>query len=498
MALATLFPAHLPALQIVVPLLSAPLCILLRRGNAAWAFATLVSLAAFAMAVTLAAQVLSDGPISYALGGWPPPWGIEYAVDPLSAAMLVLISGIGAVTLLYGRTSVEAEIPADRAYLFYICYLLCLTGLLGMVITGDAFNVFVFLEISSLSSYAMISLGRGRRALSAAYYYLVMGTIGATFYVIGIGLLYMVTGTLNMADIAAVLRDAPVTRTDLVAVAFLVTGLSMKLALFPLHKWLPGAYAYAPTVVTTFLASTATKVSLYVLIRVLFTMLDNAPFFRDLPWAVALLPFAVLAMFSGSLVAIFQNDVKKLLAYSSVAQIGYMVLGVSLATAGGLAAGILHMLNHAVIKGALFMAVGAVMLRIGSVRIEAMQGLGRQMPWTMSAFAIAGLSLIGVPLTAGFVSKWYLMSAAFETGWWWLAVLIVASSLLAVIYVWRVVESAFLRPAPPGREAVREAPASMLVMMWVMVGLNLWFGIDTTYTVDVAQAAAKLLVGGAP
>ncbi len=489
--------AQLPALQVVVPLMAAPLCVLLRDRTLAWMWATAVSLIAFAMAVSLLTQVLDGGPVSYAMGGWEPPWGIELHVDVLSALMLTLVSAIGALTMLWGRTTIFEDIDEKRTYLFFVCYLLCLTGLLGMVATGDAFNLFVFLEISSLSSYAMIALGKDRRALMAAYTYLVMGTIGATFYVIGVGLLYMVTGTLNMADLARILDEAPFSRTVVVAVAFLVVGLGLKLALFPLHKWLPRAYSNSPIAVTVFLASTATKVSLYVLIRVFFTVLGDVPVLADRLWAELLIPFAVAGMFSASAVAVFQNNVRRMLAYSSVAQIGYMALGVGLVSVTGLTAGIVHIFNHALIKGALFMAVGGIALRLGSVRLEDWQGIGRKMPLTMAGFVIAGLSLIGIPMTAGFVSKWWLMVAAFEKGWWMLAILIVLSSLLAVIYIWRVVEAAYLMPPTRDLSQVREVPWAMQAVLWVMIAANIWFGLETTYSVDIAHAAAEHLIGAA-
>ncbi|GAA0569029.1 monovalent cation/H+ antiporter subunit D family protein [Caenispirillum bisanense] len=489
--------ANLAALQVVVPLLSAPIGIALRRPTLAWAWATLVAVAAFACSIGLFFQVQATGTISYAIGNWPAPWGIEYRVDALSSYMLVLISGIAAAVLLYARESVEAEIDEGRIYLFYVAYLLCLAGLLGMVITGDAFNVFVFLEISSLSSYAMIALGRSRRAISAAYHYLILGTVGATFYVIGLGIVYMLTGTLNMGDLATLMEQAAGYRTLEVALAFFTVGLALKLALFPLHKWLPDAYTYAPSVVTAFLASTATKVALYVMIRVFFSVFGAAYLVEGIPVATVLMVLALAAMFSGSAVAIWQTDIKRSLAYSSVAQIGYMVLGVSLITVAGMTAGLLHLFNHALMKGALFLALGAVFLRIGSVHIKDMEGIARQMPLTMAAFVIGGLSLIGVPLTAGFISKWYLMMAAFQSGLWWLAVLIVLSSLLAVIYVWRVVEAAYLRPRPPGAVQAREAPWSMLVPMWGMALANIWFGLDTRFSMGAAEAAARAALGGA-
>ena len=489
--------AHLPALQIVVPLIAAPLCLLLRRGALAWGLALVVSWAALAMSALLLSQVLRHGVISYALGDWAAPWGIEYRVDAVNGFVLLIVAAVGAVILPYARRSVAHELPSEQHSAFYAAFLLCLTGLLGVTITGDAFNLFVFLEISSLSSYVLIALGRDRRALTASFQYLVMGTIGATFIVIGIGLLYMVTGTLNMADLAQRLPPFGENRTVLVAFAFLTVGASLKLALFPLHIWLPNAYTYAPSAVTGFLAATATKVAVYILLRFFFTVFGTDFAIETLTLRHLLVPLAVFAVLVCSTVAIFQDNIKRMLAYSSLAQIGYMILGIGMASTTGLTAGIVHLFNHAMMKGGLFLALGCVFLRVGSVRIEAMHGLGRTMPWTMFAFVLGGLSLIGVPLTAGFISKWYLVQAALEQDSWLLAGLVLIGSLLAIIYVWRVVEVAYLRPPPAAAGAVREAPLSMLIPTWILIGASIYFGIDTTLTVGVARRAAVMLLGGA-
>jgi len=495
-ALSVLQP-HLPVLQIVVPLIAAPACFALGRGNRAWALAVAVSWVAFGISAWLLATVMDTGPISYALGNWPAPWGIEYRVDALNGFVLLVVSGIGAVTLPYTRRSVAHELPESQQGAFYTAFLLCLTGLLGVAITGDAFNLFVFLEISSLSSYALIALGRDRRALTASFQYLVMGTIGATFIVIGIGLLYMATGTLNMADLAARIPAVADSRTVLAALAFIAVGATLKLALFPLHFWLPNAYAYTPSVVTAFLAATATKVSVYILVRFFFTVFGAAYTYEVLALDNLLIPFSVVAILVCSTVAIFQTDVKRLLAYSSIAQICYIILGIGLGSETGLTAGLVHLFNHAVTKGALFLALGCVVLRVGTPRLDALAGLGRAMPWTMFAFVLAGLSLIGVPLTAGFVSKWYLVQAALEADAWYLAVVVLASSLLALVYVWRVVEAAYLRPVPEGAPslAAREAPLSMLIPTWILAGASVYFGIDTSLNVGVARAAAQFLLG---
>ena len=490
--------AHLPALQVVVPLIAAPICVLLRDHRAAWALTAVVSWLTFAIAIALLIKVLDSGPISYALGNWVAPWGIEYRLDPLNAFVLVIVAALGALVATYARVSVIAEIAKERIYLFYCMYLLALTGLLGIVITGDVFNIFVFLEISSLSSYVLISLGRDRRAMTAAYQYLIMGTIGATFILIGIGLLYMATGTLNMADLAKRLPPIADSRTVLAAFGFITVGASLKLALFPLHQWLPNAYAYAPSSVSAFLAGTATKVSIYVLLRFIFTVFGADFAFEKLPLGEMLLVLALLAMFIASTVAIFQQDIKRMLAYSSIAQIGYIILGISFATKTGLTAGILHIFNHALMKGGLFLALGCVFLRLGSVKLDDMKGIGRTMPITMAAFVVGGISLIGLPPTAGFISKWYLILAALEKNLWPVAILIVLSSLLAVIYVWRVIEVAYFH-APPQRaqgEEIREAPLSMLIPLWVLIGANLYFGIETSASVGVAEEAAKFLLRG--
>ncbi len=490
--------AHLPVLQVVLPLMAAPISLAVRRSSFAWAIALTVTWTCLAIAIALLLQVLETGPISYRIGDWAAPWGIEYRVDLVGALVLVIVSAIGSVCMPYARTSIAHEVSEDRIYLFYTMYLLSLTGLLGIAITGDVFNLFVFLEISSLSSYVLISLGSNRRALMAAYRYLVMGTIGATFYLIGVGLMYMMTGTLNMADLATKLPAVADSRTILVALAFLTVGLSLKLALFPLHLWLPDAYAYAPSVVTAFLAATATKVAVYALIRVYFTVFGGIQIFALMPIDEMLTGFAAIAIFAGSLVAIYQTDIKRMLAYSSIAQIGYMILGISMVSVTGLAGGIIHLFNHALMKSTLFLVMGCVALRVGGVKIDDMAGLGRRMPWTMAAFVTAGLSLIGVPLTVGFVSKWVLIQAALEKGWWPVAVLIVVSSLLAVIYVWRVVEVAYFRPAPAEASKVNEAPPAMLASTLVMAAATVYFGIDGTRTLDVALAAARFLIEGGP
>ncbi len=446
--------------------------------------------------MSLLGQVLDGQVLVYEFGGWARPYGIEYRVDILNAFVLVVVSGIAAVVFSAGPGEALRAIQEGREYLFYSAALLCLTGLLGVTITGDLFNVFVFLEISSLSSYILIGLGRSRRALMAAFSYLIMGTIGATFLLIGIGLMYQMTGTLNMVDMAERLQDVRHTRTVFVALAFVVVGISIKLAVFPLHQWLPNAYTYAPPLVSAFLASTATKVAYYLLIRFCFGLFGMTLVFETVGIDVLLLPLSVVAMFVGSIAAIYQTDFKRLLAYSSIAQIGYMTLGFSLATEAGVSAGLIHVFNHALMKGALFLVAACVAWRMGGTKIEAMKGLGQRMPFTMAAMVVAGLALVGVPGTVGFVSKWALVSAALDQDKLFIAFLIMASSVLALVYIWKLVEVAYFA-TPEADIEKKEAPLRILIPTWILVGASIYFGIFSGFVVEVSElAAAQLFAAG--
>lgn len=490
-----MFDQHLAVLSIILPLIAAPITLILGRSILSWGFATLISAWACLVSWQLLMGALSDGVLSYAVGGWAPPWGIELRVDAVNAFVLLAVSALSTLVLLYSKDSIEKEIDSSKHSLFYTAHLLCLAGLSGILVTGDAFNLFVFLEISSLATYTLVSLASDRRCLTAAFRYLVMGTIGATFILIGVGMLYMKTGTLNMLDLASRIDVYDSSRTINTGLAFIMVGVSIKLALFPLHMWLPAAYTHAPSAVTAFLASTATKVAVYVMIRFIFTIFGADHVFQGMGMDLVLMVLAIVAIFKCSYMATVQSNVKTVLAYSSVAQIGYMILGVSLVSVTGLMAGLIHIFNHALMKGALFMAVGAVFYRVGSVDIQAFKGLGKQMPLTMAAFTIAGLSIIGVPLTVGFISKWYLVTAALEQNHWVLAALVLGGSLLAVVYIGRILEAAYFQKLPESQDPnkVKEVPWLMLAPMWALVFANIYFGIDTSLTTEAASSASEWL-----
>ena len=496
---------HLPALQVAVPLLLAPVVVLLRPRGLAWAAATAASLMAFAIAVALTQGVLGGEVYRYAMGGWEVPYGIGLRVDRFSALVLLLVTGASSLALLAGRHSIDQAIETPRQPLFYAAWLLVVAGLAGILVSGDAFNIFVFMEISSLASYVVVAGGTDRRALPAVFKYLIMGTIGATFYLIGVGLIYMMTGTLNLADMAMRIHEVSDQRPILVAAGFITVGLALKAAVFPLHVWLPNAYTYAPHAVSAFLAACATKVSLYVLLQFDFVVFQPNLLGHEFQFAAFLMPLAVLAILAGSAVAMFESNIKRLLGYSSVAQIGYILLGASLVSLTGLSASLLHIFNHALAKGTLFLAVMALAMRYGKLDLVSLGGAARRMPWTMAAFVVGALSLIGVPGTAGFISKWYLVSAAFAEGplGYFLIGVVVVGSLMAVVYSWRIVETAWFAPesgANPSSPVTAggEAPSAMLAVVWLAALANIYFGLFTALPRALAEGAAIALISGVP
>jgi len=488
---------NLPALVVVVPLLLAPIAALLPGGRLAWLLALLGTGVSLIAGILLHAITSSGVRITYFLGDWPPPWGIEFVVDAATSLTVLVMSALAFMATLFAGRALAGEIAAKDIGKAYAAWLLACGGLYGLVMTADAFNLFVFLEISALASVILIALGAGtdRRALIAAYNYLVIGAVGATFYVIGVGFIYAMTGTLNMADLAARIPDVETRSIILVGFGFMVAGVLVKAAVFPVHVWLPAAYSFAPSAVSTLLAAIATKAAIYVLARIIFTVFGGVPDITAFALEWVIIPLSLAGIFAGTIMAIYENDLKKMLAFSSIAQIGYITLGIGLATMAGLAAAFIHIANHALIKGGLFMALGSIFLASGSrVHIQSMVGIGRRMPFTASAFLICGLSLIGLPLTAGFISKLYLVQALLALDRFVLVGLVLASSALSVVYLWKIVEVMWSSSAEVSDTALIERPA-LYIPLWIVALANLWLGVDASALVSAATRAATSLIG---
>jgi multicomponent Na+:H+ antiporter subunit D len=489
---------NLPALLVVVPLLLAPVSALLPSAHLAWMLTLIGAGSSFIAALMLQSITETGVRISYHLGNWEPPWGIEFVVDSATSLTLVVMTGLGFLATLAARRLVANEINDKDSGKFYAAWMLVSGGLFGLVLTADAFNLFVFLEISALSSVILIGMGAGtdRRALVAGYHYLVIGAVGATFYVIGVGFIYAMTGTLNMGDMAARIPEAGGNAVLYVGFGFMVAGMLVKAALFPVHIWLPAAYSYAPSAVSTLLAAIATKAALYVLARILFTIFVGVPEIVDIAVTNVIVPLAIGGIFVGTIMAIYEADIKKMFAHSSVAQIGYIALGLGLATPAGISAGFIHIGNHALIKGGIFMAIGGFVAALGArASLDNITGIGRQMPLTATAFLICGLSLVGLLLTAGFISKLYLVWAIFETESYLILALVLISSALSVVYLWKIIEVMWMQPAPVRSPKLVENPAIYLPL-WIVAFGNIWFGIDASWLVAAARFASTALLGG--
>lgn len=465
---------QLPALIVVVPLLAAlasPFIAYFSKTLVRWLSIAAISVALISSIGSLV-HALTQGTWHYHFGNWAPPWGIEYVIDPLGGAMAVLISFVSLVVAIYSGPFLKEDTWLKKG-IFYSLYTLLTTGLLGMVVTGDVFNFYVFLEISSLTGYALIAAG-GHRATVAAFRYLLIGTIGASFYLLGIGYLYAITGSLNMADLVEKLPpliDSPVV---LLAIVMFVVGLGTKMALFPLHGWQPDAYTYSHPAATAFIAGVMAKVPAYAVLRFFFFIIGSAT--TPVKAALEVMGWlAAVGIIAGSIMAIAQKDFRRMLAYSSVAQIGYIVVGFAVGNTLGLIGAILHIINHAIMKSCLFLVAGGVKWRTGEHTIEKYAQLCRKMPLTMGAFLIAALSMVGLPPTAGFFSKWYLVLGALEANMWPYVVIIIISSLLNAIYFFRVIENIYLKKASEPSEEVKgslELPLQMLVPI-VVLGLGI-------------------------
>lgn len=439
-----------------------------------WAIA-LMAATSFA-AVRLTLRVAADGPFSYAMGGWAPPFGIELHFDEFSAVVVVVLCLIGTLVLVYSPRYVTQALPRPRVGWYYTLLLITLGGMIGFVSTGDLFNLFVFLEVFSLAAYALVAIGDTRRATLAAFKYLLMGAVGSLLVLLGVGLLYTLTGSLNLADVAARLGGAAAPPVA-VALAALVAGMLVKAAVVPVHAWLPDAHAAAPSPVSAILSGLVVKMGVIGLLRVypLFQATEAVPLAALQGVLVWLGGISIVV---GALFAIVQDDLKLMLAYSTVSNTGYILLGLGLATPLAAMGGVVHVVNHAVIKATLFLAAGAIIHRTGYRTLADLRGIGGAMPATAIALSLGVLAIIGLPPTAGFLGKWYIVLGAFEAGQPVAAVVLVVGALLICVYYVRIVTAFhFHEPVHAAVRQAGEAPPSMLVPVLLLAVLCLVLGV---------------------
>jgi multicomponent Na+:H+ antiporter subunit D len=490
---------HYPALIVIVPLLSAFLVSMagwLKR-ELCFPIAVAALSAAALSSVGLLFRVLEEKVVLYKLGGWEPPWGIAYRVDHLNALVLTAVSLVALISLVATHRNVEREFPG-KIGAFYTLYILFVTGLLGIVVTGDAFNLYVLLEIASLTGYGLIAMGEDRAPL-AALNYVYMGTIGACLYLLGIGYLYIVTGSLNMADIALILPPLYSSKVVLSAFVICIVGVWLKMAFFPLHAWLPNAYTFAPSAVSSLVAPLMTKVMVYVMIRLMLSVFTPDFTFSELGLSDSFVWLAVIAIVMGALMALTARDLKRMLTYIIVAEMGYMVGGAWLGNRAAMTGAILHIVNDALMTLCVFLVVCNIVYKVGGYAFDDLKGLVRRMPFTMGAFVVGALSIIGVPPTCGFFSKWYLLSGAFQAGHYGFMAALLFSSLVNVVLFFRIIEIGYYEPM--AREHgdhdrsghIAEAPLTMVVPLLIVAAGLVAVGI---YTGDIVSHIIEFAIPG--
>ena len=488
-------------LFVAIPLVTAFVLPLFgRKGKAA---ATLL-----ANLATTALLVLSIGTIGqsavYEIGNWSIPLGINFVLDGLSSLLLLVISVVSAAAMLFSVRYMEQYTAKAK----YLClFMLMVAGMNGVVLSGDIFNLFVFLEIASLASYALVGFGCEHEELEAAFKYMVLGTIGSIFVLFGVALVYGNTGTLNMAYISKAIAESGLNAGLGFALALFIVGFGLKAALVPFHAWLPDAHPSAPAPISAMLSGVLIKsLGVYALVRVVFNIFGIT---ASTGWL--LLVLGLLSMVAGAFLAMGQWDIKRLMAYSSISQLGYVVLGIglggtliakgdnpawaSLAILGGL----FHLVNHAVYKSLLFLTSGSVQMATGTRQLREMGGLAGKMPVTRATCTVASASIAGIPPFSGFWSKLILVVAAIGAGFYWVAAVIVFVSLCTLIMYLKVQRYAFLGELPENLQQVRENKGSMLIAMIFLACLCVLMGllvIVPSLRANILDPAVKVLMDG--
>ncbi|AUX09000.1 multicomponent Na+:H+ antiporter subunit D [Halalkaliarchaeum desulfuricum] len=431
-------------LLVAVPILAAvlPLAFGLRFENVGWPVAAATTFGMLVVAAGAAWEVFTEGPLYHELGGFPRPVGIELVGDELSTLVVLLVAVVSFTVVLYARTA------GPRGNPFYSGYLLLIGGLMGVSLTGDLFNMFVFLEIVGLTTYALVAADRSGEAAYAALKYLFIGTVGASLYLIGVGYAFLATGTLNMIDLQTALADAGYTNTLVrAAFGFIVAGFAIKIALFPVHTWQPDAYQQAPDSVSALISALVSTVAAYALIRVVYTVFTIDFLAANPAITDGVLLLATVSILAGSALAVTQSEIKRMLAYSSVAQFGMIAAAVLIANDTALTGAIIHLIGHGLMKGALFMGAGVLAAAYGVRTLHEYAGLSAKAPYTAGAISVLGLALVGIPPSIGFLGKWYIALGAIEGGHWVVAGVVFLSTLLTLAYVARLLEKFYFTPS---------------------------------------------------
>lgn len=488
-------PEHLPVLIIALLLGTSFLLPLLARWGKNYMFPlTAFSMsAALVLSLYLVYHVGQGGAFSYYLGGWPPPWGIELYVDSLGAYMLVVLTSIGLPVIVFASRDIHHDVREEVVGWYYTLYLLLIGSMMGIALTNDLFNLFVFVEISAIAACGIISIKEDRKCIEASFKYLILSALGSGCLLLAIAMIYMITGYLNYDYVAATITGALnlYPYNVLIALSLIIVSFGVKSALFPLHVWLPDAHSSAPSPSSAVLSGLVIKIYAVALVKLLFRVFPLS-LYEVIPLLDLVLFLSVLAVLFGSIFAMVQEDIKRMLAYSSIAQIGYVFMGIGLFGERALVGGLLHIFNHAMMKSMLFLAAGMIIYATGIRRISDLKGIGVRMPLTMGAFTIGAFAMVGIPGTSGFISKWFLALGALDLGRPFYVVVILLSSLLNGIYYFPIVVNAFFGIKIEPHSEHKDVPAAMLIPILLLAAGVIFFGFFPGPLLELVERAITL------
>lgn len=487
--------SHFPIYLLMVLLIGAVIIPLLHKRFDRNAQRMLLGTMALALAFATGTlvHVYNNGAYFYNFGGWTANVGVQFVIDDFSALMTFVIVLLSMLIIIYSIKDIEHEIHSEQRLGYYCLVLLLVFSMVGITLTNDLLNLYIFMDILALSAYGNISIKHRKENLLASFRYLKVGTIGSISVLFGIALIYMVTGHLNMTEIYHSIDTAwsLYPKTLVIALGFILVGFGIKTAIFPLHSWLPAAHTTMPSPSSALHSSLVIKVYFFAIVKILFRTMNDDIISNGIGLNEYLLYFGAAGMIMGSVFAIGQKDIKRMLAYSSMAQFGYIFLGIGLATSEGLSAAFFHVISHALMKSALFLSAGAIIYKTEKRKIKDLAGIGYEMPITLAVFSIAALGMIGLPGLSGFMNKWYLALAVIESGRSWYLVIILLSGFLNAVYYLPIIVSAFLKPKEDGSEKMTRdgIPRSMTVPMMIIAGLILLLGIFPQIIMNIIERA---------
>ena len=494
------FSEHLPVLPLIILFVSSYVCVMMpRRLSHLAVWVTVVATGiVFLLSVELGRQVFLYGTRVYHLSSWPPPWGIELQADSLGSFTLVVLTLISFLVSVFSSQALGSEVDGSVHSLYYGLYLVLLAAMSGMGLSNDLFNIFVFAEVGAIAAAGLVAVKGSGPSIEAGLKYLMLSTMGSGLFLFGVAMIYMVTGYLNLGFISMALPTAVANYPSVVAVAagMIFMGLAVKAALYPLHVWLPDAHSTAPAASSAILSGLVVKIYIVLFIRLFYQsfgprVLEMIPVMSILLWT------AVLGIFTGSVVAMLQTDIKRMLAWSTIGQIGFIFLGLAVLSPNALVGGLFHILAHAVVKSMLFLCAGAMIYASGRRRIADLEGAGAYMPIPMVAFTIGSLSMVGIPGLAGFVSKVYLAMGSLDAGMPALVMVILGSSFLNAVYFLPIVIRGFFSysPPPPSTFSVRPLPWPLSFTLITLAGITLFFGFFPSIALNLVIRATQVLWG---